>query len=152
MALEMGADFAVVHDGWHSGSQGASELVNAVIEASRSPFRYERLYDDTAPLEERLSTVATEVYGAEGVSLSSKAKTALKGVKSLGLESAPVCVAKTHLSLSHDSKIKNVPGRFRLPVTDVIPYAGAGYICALTESVRLMPGMPDRTDFLSQHQ
>jgi len=152
MALEMGADFAVVHDGWHSGSQGALELVNAVIEASRSPFRYERLYDDTGSHEERLSAVATEVYGAEGINLTLRAKAALKGIKSLGQESAPICVAKTHLSLSHDSKIKNVPGRFRLPVTDFIPYAGAGYICALTEGVSLMPGMPDRTYCLSQHQ
>jgi formate--tetrahydrofolate ligase len=144
MAMRMGADFVVVHNGWSKGSQGASELVDAVIEASRKPFKFRKHYSDDQPLKVRLSAIAKKIYGASEIEISGKAEAFLKRIKSTGHENLPICIAKTHLSLSHDSRIKNVPARFRLPIKDFIPYAGAGYICGLTENINLMPGMPEK--------
>ncbi len=150
MALEMGADFAVVHNGWHMGSQGAIELAEAVIEATRKPFHYERLYDDTLSIEQKLSKVATKIYGAENITLNDKAKYILKIIEGLEQENLGLCIAKTHLSLSHDSKLKNIPGEFILPIVGFIPFAGAGYICALTGNINLMPGMSLKSFGMSQ--
>jgi len=142
MAMSRGADFVVVHNGWSMGSQGGSELVDAVIEAARKPFKFKKHYSDDQPLEEKLLAIAKKIYGASDIEISGKAKSFLKRIKSFGYENSPLCIAKTHLSLSHDSRIKNVPERFRLTINDFIPYAGAGYICALTKNINLMPGMP----------
>ena len=144
MALDMGADFAVVHDGWHTGSRGAVDLAEAVIEASKRPFSYRLLYGEASSTEEKLSAVATGIYGAKGIRISDTARAALDRAEALGAEVPGLCIAKTHLSLSHDSRQKNIPPEFTLPIADFIPFAGAGYICALTEGINLMPGLSGR--------
>jgi formate--tetrahydrofolate ligase len=149
-ALELGADFAVAHEGWQKGSKGALELSETVMEAAQRPFKFIKLYDDTISVREKISEVADKIYGAEGTTISSEALEVLTGVErreslSSNHQNAGPCIAKTHLSLSHDSRIKNVPGKYTLPIVGFIPFTGAGYLCALTGNINLMPGMPSRS-------
>lgn len=150
IALDLGADFAVAHDGWQKGSEGAIQLTEAVTEAAQKPFNFTKLYDDAFSAEEKISKVADKIYGAEGITISSQASEILTGVErrealSSKRQNYGLCIAKTHLSLSHDSRIKNVPGKYSLPIVDCIPFTGAGYLCALTENINLMPGMPSES-------
>lgn len=150
IAFDMGADFAVAHEGWQKGSKGAIELAEAVTEAAQRPFNFSTLYDDTFSAEEKISKVADKIYGAEGITISSQASEILKEIEKKELESPKcqnygLCIAKTHLSLSHDSRIKNVPEKYSLPIVDCVPFTGAGYLCALTKNINLMPGMPSES-------
>jgi formyltetrahydrofolate synthetase len=144
-ALDLGADFAVAHEGWQKGSRGAAELAERVTEAAQRHFRFSRLCDDSLSSEEKIRKVAGTIYKAEGIAISSRARETLTGIErraSLNLNTSGPCIAKTHLSLSHDSRIKNVPGKYRLPIVGFVPFTGAGYLCALTGKINLMPGMP----------
>jgi formate--tetrahydrofolate ligase len=146
IALDLGADFVVAHEGWHKGSKGAMQLAEAVTEAAKRPFNFRKLYDETLSIRERISEVANKIYGAEGITISSKAHGILQGIERREHRNSKrrnygLCIAKTHLSLSHDYRIKNVPGKYSLPIVDFIPFTGAGYLCALTKNINLMPGM-----------
>jgi formate--tetrahydrofolate ligase len=146
-SLDLGADFAVAHEGWKKGSRGAAEFAETVREATQRRFSFRKLYDDSLSTEEKISKVAGTLYGAQGVAISSRASETLGGIErrealNLNHRNSGPCIAKTHLSLSHDSRRKNVPGKYTLPISDFIPFTGAGYLCALTGGVTLMPGMP----------
>lgn len=147
VALDLGADFSVAHEGWQKGSKGAPGLAEAVTEAAQRPFEFSGLYDDSLSTKEKLGRVADAIYGAEGITISPEAAEILTAIErrqylSSNRQNSGLCIAKTHLSLSHDSRIKNVPGKYRLPIAGFIPFTGAGYLCALTGNVNLMPGMP----------
>jgi formate--tetrahydrofolate ligase len=148
-SLDLGADFAVAHEGWRKGSRGAAEFAETVREATQRRFSFRKLYLDALSTEEKISKVAGTIYGARGVALSSRASETLRGIErrealNSNLRNSGPCIAKTHLSLSHDSRRKNVPGEYTLPIVDFIPFTGAGYLCALTGGVTLMPGMPSK--------
>jgi formate--tetrahydrofolate ligase len=154
-ALDLGADFAVAHEGWQKGSRGAAELAERVTEAAQRHFRFSRLCDDSLSSEEKIRKVAGTIYKAEGIAISSRARETLTGIErraSLNLNTSGPCIAKTHLSLSHDSRIKNVPGKYRLPIVGFVPFTGAGYLCALTGKINLMPGMPPEAVERSFHK
>jgi len=100
------------------------------------------LYGNALPLRDKLERIATQVYGASGIELSSTAEEKLAQLTEQGFHELPVCIAKTHLSLTHEEKNKGRPKNFRLPIRDVRLAAGAGYVIAFCNEIRTMSGMP----------
>ena len=123
------------------GGAGAAELAETVAEAADEPGDFQFLYADEAPLAEKIHTVATEVYGAEGVDLSPEAQKSLEAFTAAGYGRLPVCVAKTHLSLSADPKKMGAPTGWRLPVREVRLAAGAGFVYPICGTIQTMPGL-----------
>jgi formyltetrahydrofolate synthetase len=143
IAIGAGARDAVVATNWAEGGRGAESLAAAVWEAaSAGGGEFHLLYPDEMPLREKIETIATRVYGAAGVDFAPAATKALAEYEAFGYGNLPVCVAKTHLSLSHDPNLKGRPTGFRLPVRSVRLAAGAGYIYPLAGDMRTMPGLP----------
>jgi formyltetrahydrofolate synthetase len=141
LALAAGADTVVSHDGFGHGGEGAVALAEAVVETCRRPSRFSPLTPDGTPIERQIEAIATRLYGASGIDLQMQAQEDLAHVRALGLETAPVCMAKTHLSLSHDPTLRNRPSGFVLPVRGLVPSAGAGFVVALCGDMQRMPGL-----------
>ena len=141
IAVERGAYAAEINDGYEHGGAGAALLADTVIEAAAQPARFRPLYDRADPLESKLETIARRVYGADGVELAPAARAGLEHARQLGLDQFPICMAKTHLSLSHDPALTNAPSGFTLPIGDVRPYTGAGWLLALCGDMQTMPGL-----------
>jgi methylenetetrahydrofolate dehydrogenase (NADP+)/methenyltetrahydrofolate cyclohydrolase/formyltetrahydrofolate synthetase len=129
---------------WALGGLGALELAEAVVAAAGRPSQFRYLYPDDAPIRKKIEILATEVYGAEGVDYLPRAEAKLEQYEELGYGRLPVCMAKTHLSLSHDPKLKNAPKGWRLPVRDIRASIGAGFLYPLCGDMRTMPGLPTR--------
>lgn len=146
-SLDAGAVSAVCHDAFAHGGHGALELAQAVIDASDRRSVYRPLFERDALVEERVETIAQRVYGAAGVEWSPAASAALERLRDAGFGRLPVCIAKTHLSLSHDPKALGSPRGFVLPVREVRLAAGAGYVTVLAGDVSTMPGMPSSARF-----
>ena len=123
------------------GGKGAAELAEAVEEASEEPADFRFLYPDEAPLRQKISTIATQVYGAAGVEYSALAARQLEDYERNGLGLLPVCVAKTHLSLSADPQWPGAPTGWTLPVREVRASVGAGFIYPICGEMRTMPGL-----------
>ena len=143
VALAAGARDAVVTTNFADGGKGAEALAAAVWEAAAEDgggFRL--LYPDEMPLRDKIETIASKVYGAAGVDFAPAATKALAEYTALGYGHLPVCMAKTHLSLSHDPNLKGRPTGYRFPVRDVKLAAGAGFIYPLAGDMRTMPGLP----------
>ena len=139
---ELGVESAV-YDGHSKGSEGAIELSQKVLEVtSRQPSRYHPLYELEAPLTEKIEVIAREIYGADGVEYTSKAKSRLRRIESLGYGNLPVCVAKTPRSLSDNSKWYGVPKNYKITIQDVNLSAGAGFVVPIAGDIMLMPGLP----------
>ena len=139
---------AVVADHWAKGGLGALDLADAVTEAAAEPNAFRFLYPLDMPLREKIETIAREVYGAGGVSYSDVAERDLERCERLGFGQLPVCMAKTHLSLSHDPDQKGVPTGFTLPIREVRVSAGAGFVYPLCGDMQTMPGLPVRPAFM----
>jgi formate--tetrahydrofolate ligase len=124
------------------GGEGAKALADTVLEAldEGSDFRF--LYDLSLPLVEKIETVATQIYGADGIDLSPAAARGLAAYENLGFAELPVVIAKTHLSISSDPKLRGAPTGWRMPVREVRLAAGAGYVYAICGDMRTMPGLP----------
>jgi formate--tetrahydrofolate ligase len=144
VALEAGADDAVVATHFTDGGRGAADLANAVWAAASRGSSFQLLYPDDAPLGEKILTIATKVYGADGIELLPPARKALKLYEDLGFGRLPVCMAKTQYSLSHDANLKGRPSGFTVTVRDIRLSAGAGFITPLLGEMRTMPGLPSR--------
>jgi formyltetrahydrofolate synthetase len=145
VSLDAGARAAVVSRHHPEGGAGATELAAAVWAAAQEgapDFRF--LYEDDTPLVEKIETIAVRIYGAAGIDVLPAAARALKLYEELGFRHLPVCMAKTHLSLSHDAALKGRPTGFRVPIRDVRLSAGAGFITPLLGEMRTMPGLPSR--------
>ncbi len=144
IAAEMGARVAVCRH-FTEGGSGARELAEAVAEAADEPaaegrgFRF--LYPDSASLQEKIETIATRVYGADGVDYDLAASRQLATYEANGYGDLPVCIAKTHLSLSSDASLKGAPTGWRLPVREVRASVGAGFIYPICGDMRTMPGL-----------
>jgi formate--tetrahydrofolate ligase len=124
------------------GGQGAVELAEAVAEAASTPAPVRYLYSLDDPIEAKIEAVATQAYGAAGIELSAEARARSDQLTAAGLGTLPVCIAKTHLSFSHDPALTGAPGGFTLPVRELRPYTGAGWIVALCGEMQTMPGLP----------
>lgn len=144
VALAAGASAAVRATHFSDGGVGAEALARAVQAALAEPSSFRPLYPDALPLAEKIAVIAREIYGAEGVDLTASVSGKLTEYERLGFGALPICMAKTHLSLSHDPKRLGRPRGFRVPVRDVRLYAGAGFVTALAGEMRLMPGLPSR--------
>jgi formate--tetrahydrofolate ligase len=141
LALEHGAFAAEVNDAFARGGEGATALAEAAIEAAEQPSSFEFAYPLDAPIEDKISAIATTVYGADGIDLLPAARQKAAAFEQTGLGNLPICMAKTHLSLSHDPALKNAPTGFTVPIRDLRPYTGAGWIVALCGDMMTMPGL-----------
>ena len=141
-SLAAGAVDAVPTDHHTRGGAGAEELARAVMRAAEFPSEMQFLYPLEASIKEKIETIATKVYGADGVDYEPLAEQKIKLYTKLGYDQLPVNMAKTHLSLSHDPALKNRPRDFRLPIRDVRASVGAGFLYPLCGEVRTMPGLP----------
>ena len=135
---------AVVADHFSQGGAGAVALAEAVVKASEKPADFKFLYPLDVPLKEKIETIAREVYGADGVDYSELAEDRIAEYTRLGYDKLPICMAKTHLSLSHDPELKGVPKGYRIPIRDVSASVGAGFVYPLLGTMSTMPGLPTR--------
>jgi formate--tetrahydrofolate ligase len=143
VALAAGARDVVVSRHFADGGAGAEDLARAVWSAAEEGApEFRLLYPDDLPLREKIETVAVRIYGARGVDELPAATKALKLYEELGFGNLPVCMAKTHLSLSHDPSLKGRPTGFRVPIREVRLSAGAGFVTPLLGEMRTMPGLP----------
>ncbi len=140
VADQMGARSAVCTH-FAEGGRGAAELAEAVAEAADEPSRFEFLYPDEASLREKIETVARRVYGADGVSYSPQAARQIDTYERAGVGHLPVCIAKTHLSISSDPALKGAPTGWTLPVREVRASVGAGFVYPICGDIRTMPGL-----------
>jgi formate--tetrahydrofolate ligase len=140
IAASMGARSAVCTH-FADGGAGAVDLARAVAEAADEPSDFRYLYPDSASLREKIATVATEVYGADGVDYDLTAARQLDAYERNGFGHLPVCIAKTHLSISSDASLKGAPTGWRLPVREVRASVGAGFIYPICGDMRTMPGL-----------
>ncbi len=143
-ALKAGAEDVVVSDVWARGGEGGTEVAEALVDACEKENNFQLLYEDGDEIEEKIEKIATEIYGASGVEYTKKARKNIATYKERGWGNLPICMAKTHLSLSHDASLKGRPGDFVLPVRDVRPSIGAGFLYPLCGSMRTIPGLPTR--------
>jgi formate--tetrahydrofolate ligase len=141
LALEHGAYAAELNEAFQQGGEGATALAEAVVSAAEQPNAFEFGYPIDAPIEEKIRAIATKVYGADDVELLPAARQAAARFEEAGLGTLPICMAKTHLSLSHDPAMRNAPTGFTVPVRDLRPYTGAGWIVALCGDMMTMPGL-----------
>ncbi|HEY7592632.1 MAG TPA: formate--tetrahydrofolate ligase [Actinophytocola sp.] len=140
IAESMGARVAVSTH-FADGGAGAAELAEAVAEAANEPTEFQFLYPSSAPLREKIETIATRVYGADGVSYTPAARKQLDKYERNGFGELPVCMAKTHLSISSDPKLLGAPTGWTLPVREVRASVGAGFVYPICGDMRTMPGL-----------
>jgi formyltetrahydrofolate synthetase len=149
LALQSGAETVVVHDGFARGGAGATELADAVVTACGKPNRFSFLTPAGTPLVAQIEAIATKLYGADGIDLDMQVKKDLDRIEKLGMGRALVCMAKTHLSLSHEPLLRNRPSGFILPVRGLVPSAGAGFVVALCGDMQRMPGLGKTPAFMN---
>ena len=145
---EGGAFDAVVSNHWEKGGEGAVDLAKAVVRAADQPSDFRFLYPLDKSIKEKIEVIAVEIYGADGVDYSAEAEKRIEEYTRFGLDKLPICMAKTHLSLSHDPSLKGEPKGFRIPIRDVKVSAGAGFIFPLLGEISTMPGLPTRPAFM----
>ncbi len=141
LALEHGAHAAELNEAFERGGEGAASLAEAVVDAADHPNEFEFTYPIDAPIEAKIEAIATRVYGAGSVVFLQTAKDKIKQFAAGGLGTLPICMAKTHLSLSHDPALTNAPTGFELTVRDIRAYTGAGWLVALCGTMQTMPGL-----------
>jgi formyltetrahydrofolate synthetase len=146
-ALEAGAEDAIVATHWMEGGKGALKLAEAVVKAAEKPSNFKFLYPLDLSIKEKIELICKEIYGADGVDYLPEAEAKIETYTRLGFDKLPLCMAKTHLSLSHDPELKGVPKGFRVPIRDVRASVGAGFLYPLLGEMRTMPGLPTRPVF-----
>jgi formate--tetrahydrofolate ligase len=141
LALEAGAFASEANEGFTKGGDGAADLARAVVEACEQPNTFHQLYADDEPIQDKIEAVAKQVYGARDIYLYPEAEAKIGQFTREGLSHFPICMAKTHLSLSADPLLLNAPENFTLPVRDIRAYTGAGWLVPLCGDVQQMPGL-----------
>lgn len=141
-AKEFGAYDCCVSQVWLKGSRGGVDLAKAVIKASNLPKKFNFLYPLDSPIKEKIKTIAASIYGAKDVQYSELAESKIKLFTERGWDKLPICMAKTHLSLSHDPSLKGRPRDFILPIRDIRASVGAGFLYPLCGKMQTMPGLP----------
>jgi len=140
LALEHGAYAAEVNNAFEDGGAGAAALAEAAVAAAEEPNSFDFVYPLEASIEQKIEAIATRVYGADGIFLLPAARSRVEELNRLGFDKLPICMAKTHLSLSHDPALTNAPTGFTVTVRDLRAYTGAGWIVALCGDMQTMPG------------
>jgi methylenetetrahydrofolate dehydrogenase (NADP+)/methenyltetrahydrofolate cyclohydrolase/formyltetrahydrofolate synthetase/formate--tetrahydrofolate ligase len=147
-ALAAGAETAVMSDHWSNGGDGAVELAEAVVAACEKPSNFEFLYPLDLPIKTKIETIAKEIYSAGEVIYEPQAEKQIKSYEDNGFGNLPICMAKTHLSISHDPNMKNAPSGYTLTVREVRASVGAGFIYPLLGEMRTMPGLGTKPVFM----
>ena len=141
---ERGCEFAI-SEVWEKGGEGGVELASKVLETlEKKESQFKVLYEDSLPLKEKIETIASEIYGAGGVTYTAAALKELQNLEKLGFGELPVCMAKTQYSLSDDPMLLGRPVGFTMHVREVYVSAGAGFVVVLTGAVMTMPGLPKK--------
>jgi formate--tetrahydrofolate ligase len=141
-AFTFGADDCVVSEVWQKGGKGGEDLAKAVVKFSSASKKFKFLYSLNSPIREKINLIATKIYGAKSVSYSETAEKQIRLCNKRGWDKLAVCMAKTPLSLSHDPGLKARPKDFVLPVRDIRPFIGAGFLSVLCGAIQTMPGLP----------
>jgi len=148
IAIEAGAEGAYKCTNWMHGGKGAIELAEAVVEAAEKKNHFQFLYPLDIPIKHKIETIATQIYGADGVDYMPEAEAKIDLYARLGFDKLPINMAKTHLSLTHDPNVKGRPAGWRLPIRDIRASVGAGFLYPLCGAMRTMPGLPTRPVFM----
>ena len=128
---------------WAKGADGGIELANGLIELlENKESNFKPIYDLDLPIDEKIKTIAREIYGADDVIFTKKAKTNIKKLTDLGLDKLPICIAKTQYSLSDDASLLGRPTGFNIEINDLIPNTGSGFLVAISGDIMRMPGLP----------
>jgi formyltetrahydrofolate synthetase len=146
-AIKTGAEDACVSTVWADGGAGGVQLAEAVMKACEKPSAFRFLYPDDISIKQKIETIATEIYRAGNVTYTAEAEAKIKLFTKMGLSHLPLCMAKTHLSFTHDATIKGAPRGWTLPIVDVRASVGAGFLYPLLGTMRTMPGLPSRPAF-----
>src|SRR5215207_8723922 len=141
LALEGGAYGAELNEAFERGGEGASSLAEALVDAAEQGSSYAPIYPLEAPIDEKIEAVCKRVYGADGVVYLPAAREKIKTFTENGYDKLPICMAKTHLSLSHDPLLLNAPTGFTVTVRDIRAYTGAGWLVPLLGDMQTMPGL-----------
>ena len=141
-AKAAGAGWVAHSNVWAEGGKGGVELAEAVVEACEQPKKFRFLYDLDLSIKEKIETIAKKMYGAASVVYEKAAEQAIERYTRLGYDKLPICMAKTHLSLTHDPAVKGAPSGYTFPVRDVRASVGAGFLYPLCGMMRTMPGLP----------
>ncbi|GIS93324.1 MAG: formate--tetrahydrofolate ligase [Dehalococcoidia bacterium] len=144
IAIDAGAISAVECDGYAQGGAGGEDLAQAVIDASQDTPTITYAYPTNASAEDKVLALAQTIYNASDVSWSPGAQRRLRYFESKGWGDLPICMAKTHLSISHDQSLKGRPGNYTFPITDIRASVGAGFLYALAGPIQTLPGLPTR--------
>jgi formyltetrahydrofolate synthetase len=147
IAVEAGAEDAVLCTHWANGGDGTIELGKAVMAACEKPSAFQFLYPLEWSIKEKIEKIAHDIYGAGSVSYTPEAEAKIALYTRLGFDKLPICMAKTHLSLSHDPAVKGRPQNYVFPIRDVRASVGAGFLYPLCGEMRTMPGLPTRPVF-----
>jgi formyltetrahydrofolate synthetase len=147
LAVAAGAEDAVRANHWAEGGKGAVELGKAVIAACEKPSNFHFLYSLELSIKEKIETIVRETYGGAGVEYSPQAEKQIELYTRQGFDKLPICMAKTHLSLSHDPNLKGAPSGFIVPVRDVRASVGAGFVYPLLGTMATMPGLSTRPGY-----
>jgi formyltetrahydrofolate synthetase len=139
-SLEAGAFGAAIHNGFGQGGEGTVELAEVVAAAAEAESRFTMLYEDDEPIATKIEKIAKTVYGADGIDLAPAALESIARYEKQGHAHLPICMAKTHLSLSHDPLLRNRPSGFTVPIRDIRVYSGAGMLVPLCGDMLQMPG------------
>jgi formate--tetrahydrofolate ligase len=146
-ALEAGASAAVISEGWEKGGAGCTDLARAVVDACAKDNEMKFLYPLETPIKEKIETIATKVYGAGSVGYDILSEKKIKLFTELGFDKLPICMAKTHLSLSDNPTLKGAPKGFRVNIRDIRASIGAGFLYPLLGDMQTMPGLPTEGAF-----
>jgi methylenetetrahydrofolate dehydrogenase (NADP+)/methenyltetrahydrofolate cyclohydrolase/formyltetrahydrofolate synthetase len=147
-AVSQGAEDSVVSRHWAEGGKGAAQLAEAVVAACEKPSKFDFLYPLDWSIKQKIEYIAGRIYGADGVSYTPLAEEQIATYERAGFGGLPICMAKTHLSLSHDPALKGVPTGYMLPVREVRASVGAGFIYPLIGQMSTMPGLATHAAFM----
>jgi formate--tetrahydrofolate ligase len=148
LAIKAGAETVVVHNGFGKGGEGAVDLANAVVQVCEKPNSFKLLTPEGTGVVDQIEAIVKRVYGGAGIELTDQAKKDLEVIEKLGLGTAPVCMAKSHLSLSHDAKLLNRPSGFTVPIRGLVASTGAGFVVAMCGEIVRMPGLGKTPAFM----
>ena len=141
LALEYGAHAAELNEAFERGGEGAAALAEAVVDATEQPASFSPIYPLEAPIDDKIDAICKRVYGADDVVYLPAAQEKIERFTENGFDQLPICMAKTHLSLSHDPSLLNAPTGFTITVRDIRAYTGAGWLVPLLGDMQTMPGL-----------
>jgi len=147
-AVGQGAEDSVVTTHWANGGKGATKLADAVVSACEKPSNFKLLYPLDWSIKEKIDKISKDIYGADSVTYDPLAEKQIENYERAGFGNLPICMAKTHLSLSHDPTLKGAPTGFAIPVREVRASVGAGFIYPLIGKMSTMPGLATHPAFM----